>query len=243
MEAVRTEAKANTQVLPRHIAIIMDGNGRWARARGMPRINGHRHGAEAVKTVVKCAVEMGIPYLTLYSFSSENWKRPALEVNELMGLLRRYLRSEVAELRKNGIRLRVIGERAALSPDIVELIEDCEISTLGNTKLVLTIALSYGARAEIAGAARKLAWAAKNGDLDPDTIDEATFSANLTTAEVPDPDLVIRTSGEMRISNFLLWQSAYSEFIFTDTLWPDFGESEFAAAISEYQRRERRYGA
>jgi undecaprenyl diphosphate synthase len=181
--------------------------------------------------------------LTLYSFSSENWKRPADEVNDLMGLLRRYLRSEIAELHQNGVRLRVIGERADLSKDIVDLIEDCEARTAGNTTLDLIIALSYGGRSEIVNAAKTLAEKSVAGDISPDDIDEALLEKNLDTSDIPDPDLLIRTSGEQRISNFLLWQLAYAEFVFLDTLWPDFKEPEFVSAISEFSRRERRYGA
>jgi undecaprenyl diphosphate synthase len=228
---------------PAHVAIIMDGNGRWARARGLPRTAGHRKGAEAVRRAVSCADELGIGYLTLYGFSSENWKRPATEVQDLMGLLRRYLQSDLTKLHKNGVRLRVIGERYRLPPDIVRMIEDAEGMTAGNHGLNLTVALSYGGRQEILGAARRLAEAAAEGRLDPGDIDEAAFSAQLATADMPDPDLVIRTSGEQRISNFLLWQSAYSELIFIDKLWPDFSKEDFALAISEFQQRDRRYGA
>jgi undecaprenyl diphosphate synthase len=228
--------------LPTHVAIIMDGNGRWAEARGLPRSRGHRKGADSVKTVVKAARELGVGYLTLYGFSSENWKRPAAEVQDLMGLLRIYLRSEVAELRRNDVRVLFIGDRAVLSPDIVDLIDHCETTTAENSSLVLTIALSYGARAEITTAARNLAAAVKDGTLQPDQIDERLFSDYLDTAGTPDPDLLIRTSGEKRISNFLLWQCAYSEFVFVDTLWPDFGRQEFFDAVAEYQRRDRRYG-
>ena len=228
--------------LPTHVAIIMDGNGRWAEARGLPRSRGHRKGADSVKTVVKAARELGVGYLTLYGFSSENWKRPAAEVQDLMGLLRIYLRSEVAELRRNDVRVLFIGDRAVLSPDIVDLIDHCETTTAENSSLVLTIALSYGARAEITAAARNLAAAVKNGTLQPDQIDERLFADYLDTAGTPDPDLLIRTSGEKRISNFLLWQCAYSEFVFVDTLWPDFGRQEFFDAVAEYQRRDRRYG-
>jgi len=228
--------------IPTHVAIIMDGNGRWAEARGLPRSRGHRKGAESFKTAVISARELGIGYLTLYGFSSENWKRPVAEVQDLMGLLRIYLRSEVAELRRNDVRVRFIGDRDVLSSDIVKLIEDCEASTAENASLVLTIALSYGARAEIAAAARRIAREVKNGTLDPADINETMFPNYLDTAGTPDPDLLIRTSGEKRISNFLLWQCAYSEFVFVDTLWPDFGRQEFFDAVSEYQRRDRRYG-
>ncbi len=228
---------------PVHVAIIMDGNGRWARARGLPRTAGHRRGAEAVRRAVNCAIEFGVAYLTLYGFSSENWKRPATEVDDLMGLMRRYLESDIEELHQNGIRLRVIGERGRLPGDIVKLIEDSEARTRSNRRLNLTVAISYGGRQEILSAARRLAQAAVDGRLDPASIDEARFAAQLATAGMPDPDLLIRTSGEQRISNFLLWQSAYSELMFIDKLWPDFTRDDFADAISEFQQRDRRYGA
>jgi undecaprenyl diphosphate synthase len=228
---------------PTHVAIIMDGNGRWALNRGLPRTAGHRRGAEAVRTAVRTAAKLGISYLTLYGFSSENWKRPVSEVNDLMGLLRYYLRSEIAELHKEGVRLRVIGERERLEPDIVAMIDDAERRTAENRRLTLTIALSYGGRTEIAAAARSLAADVASGRLKPEEIDEAAFAARLFTADMPDPDLLIRTSGEKRISNFLLWQLAYAEFVFVDTLWPDFSENDFETAIREYQGRERRYGA
>jgi undecaprenyl diphosphate synthase len=229
--------------VPVHVAIIMDGNGRWARARGLPRTAGHRKGADAARIAVRAAAAHGVQYLTLYGFSSENWKRPADEVEELMGLLRFYLRSEIAELHKEGVRLRVIGERARLAPDIVKLIEDAERLTAGNDRLTLIVALSYGSRAEIATAARQLAEDAVAGRLRPYEIDELALAARLFTAGVPDPDLLIRTSGEQRVSNFLLWQSAYTEFVFLDTLWPDFTEGDFVRAIKEYHERDRRYGA
>jgi len=229
--------------LPRHIAIIMDGNGRWAQARGLPRIAGHRRGAEAVRRTVTAAGELGIPYLTLFGFSSENWKRPLEEVDDLMGLLRHYLRGEIAELHRNGVRLRVIGDRGRLATDIVTLIANAEALTRENTGVNLTIALSYGGRAEIIAAMRVLALRAAAGDLEPEAIDEEMMSRNLFTADIPDPDLLIRTSGEQRISNFLLWQCAYSELVFTKTLWPDFGEADLQQAIADYGGRERRYGA
>ncbi len=228
---------------PTHLAIIMDGNGRWAKSRGLPRIEGHRRGADSVRTVVSCAVKYGVRYLTLYSFSSENWKRPIQEVDDLMGLLKRYLQSEIAELHKNGVRLRVIGERSDLKPDIIKLIEDAEAFTAGNTQLDLIVALSYGGRAEITKAVRRLASEVAAGRLAPDEIDEAVVTARLDTAGIPDPDLLVRTSGEQRISNFLLWQMAYTEFMFVDTLWPDFSERDFVNVISEFRRRERRFGA
>ena len=228
---------------PTHVAIIMDGNGRWARARGLPRTIGHRYGAEAVRRTVKAATDLGISYLTLFGFSSENWKRPVSEVTDLMGLLRRYLQSEIAELHKNGVRLRIIGEREGLAPDIVTLIENAESSTAANTGLNLTIALNYGSRREIVLAARALAAEAAAGKLDPQAIDETMFATRLATAGVPDPDLLIRTSGEQRVSNFLLWQSAYTELVFLDILWPDFGAQHLDDAVREFNRRERRYGA
>jgi undecaprenyl diphosphate synthase len=228
---------------PNHVAIIMDGNGRWASARGLPRAAGHRQGAEAVRRTVTGAIELGVSYLTLYGFSSENWKRPVTEVEDLMGLLRRYLQGEIAELHKKGIRLRVIGERARLPRDIVRLIDEAEAQTAGLDQLVLVMAISYGGRQDILSAARKLAEQAAAGQLDPAQIDEEHLSGALSTHGIPDPDLVIRTSGEKRISNFLLWQSAYSELVFVDKLWPDFGKDDLAASILEYQQRDRRYGA
>lgn len=240
MEALQQSMSAPPPV---HVAIIMDGNGRWAKARGLPRTAGHRRGAEAVRRALSCAVELGVEYLTLYGFSSENWKRPATEVDDLMGLMRRYLQSDIAKLHKNGIRLRVIGERDRLPADIVQLITEAEQLTAGNRRLNLTVAISYGGRQEILAAARELAVAVADGRLDPAAIDETCFSDRLTTAEMPDPDLVIRTSGEQRISNFLLWQSAYSELVFVDKLWPDFSKEDFAHAICEFQQRDRRYGA
>ena len=228
--------------VPAHVAIIMDGNGRWAKARGLPRTAGHKRGVEAVRTALEAAGDLGIRYLTLFGFSSENWKRPPPEVRDLMGLLRLYLRSEIAELHKNHIRLKVIGERTRLDPDIVALIQDGEKLTAGNERLTLTVALSYGGRQEIACAARRLAEEAVAGRLDPATIDERSVAARLFTADMPDPDLIIRTSGEMRISNFLLWQCAYAELVFIDTLWPDFSKQTLTDAVRDYQRRERRYG-
>lgn len=228
--------------LPRHVAVIMDGNGRWAKARGLPRTLGHRQGAEAVRRCITGAMELGIPNLTLFGFSSENWRRPMSEVEDLMGLLRRYLRSELAELHKNGISLRIIGERARLPEDIVRMIDDAEARTRANQRLNLIIALSYGSRQEITAAARRLAELTAAGDLRPEEIDEARFAEGLLTVGIPDPDLLIRTSGEQRLSNFLLWQAAYSEFVFVDKLWPDFDKSDLLAAVEEYQRRERRYG-
>jgi undecaprenyl diphosphate synthase len=228
--------------LPRHIAIIMDGNGRWAKARGLPRIAGHRRGAEAVRRTLTAAGELGIPYLTLFGFSSENWKRPLDEVDDLMGLLRHYLRGEIAELHDNGVRLRVIGEKGRLSSDIVTLIDNAEALTRDNRGVNLTIALSYGGRAEIVAAARAIATKVAEGRLAVDAVDEALIAAHLFTSDLPDPDLLIRTSGEQRVSNFLLWQCAYAELVFTKTLWPDFGRGDLEQAIADYCCRERRYG-
>jgi undecaprenyl diphosphate synthase len=235
-------ADASPRSLPRHIAIIMDGNGRWAQARGLPRIAGHRRGAEALRRTLEAAGDLGVPYLTLFGFSSENWKRPHDEVDDLMGLLRHYLRGEIAELHRNGVRLRVIGDRARLSAEIVALIENAETLTRDNQAINLTVALSYGGRAEIVAAARAVAAKAAAGELVPQAIDEDVIAAHLFTADLPDPDLLIRTSGEQRISNFLLWQCAYAELVFTKTLWPDFGRADLEQAITEFGGRERRYG-
>ena len=238
-----TAAATETITPPRHVAIIMDGNGRWARARGLPRVAGHRRGAESVRRTITAAAELGIRYLTLFGFSSENWKRPPAEVTDLMGLLRLYLRREVAEIDRNGVRLRVIGDRNRLSDDINALIDEAEKQTADNTRLTLTVALSYGGRAEIVRAAQQLARAVRAGSLDPEDINEDAFHRHLFTADIPDPDLVIRTSGEKRISNFLLWQSAYAEYVFMDKLWPDFAGEDLKSAIVEFSGRKRRYGA
>jgi undecaprenyl diphosphate synthase len=221
----------------------MDGNGRWAQARGLPRIAGHRHGAEAARRAVTAAAELGVPYLTLFGFSSENWRRPSGEIQDLMGLLRHYLRGEIAELHRNGVRLRVIGELDRLDPDILEMIERAEAMTRDNARITVTIALSYGGRAEIVAAVRAIAQRVQSGSLAAAAIDEDCFARYLFTAGLPDPDLLIRTSGEQRISNFLLWQSAYSEFVFTKTLWPDFSKHDLEEAIDEFCGRDRRYGA
>jgi undecaprenyl diphosphate synthase len=236
-------AEFATETGPRHVAVIMDGNGRWAQARGMFRTVGHRSGMEAVRRVVKAARALEIPYLTIFGFSAENWGRPVEEVAELMLLLRLYLRSEIAELHRNGVRLRVIGERTRLAPDIVSLIEHGETLTADNSALNFTVALSYGGRQDLVQAARRLAAAAAAGEITPDSIDQELVSNNLWTADLPDPDLLIRTSGEKRISNFFLWQSAYAELVFVDTLWPDFSSADLEHAIREFRRRDRRYGA
>lgn len=232
----------NSDLLPRHVAIIMDGNGRWAARRGLPRTAGHRQGAEAARKVTKAAAELGVRYLTLFGFSSENWSRPEGEVRDLMNLLRYYLRAETAELHKNGARLRVIGDRSAFDADIVRLIENAEALTEGNTGITVVIALNYGGRNEILSAIQKLCHANAGRALDMGTI-EAQFPDFLMTVGIPDPDLMIRTSGEQRISNFLLWQCAYAEFVFTQTLWPDFSKDDLQAALDEYAARDRRFGA
>jgi undecaprenyl diphosphate synthase len=228
---------------PAHVAVIMDGNGRWAAARHLPKIAGHREGARAVRRTIEAAIAQGVGWLTIYAFSSENWRRPADEVLDLTGLLRQYLRTEIAELKKSGVRLRFIGDRCRFDDGIQHDLRDAERDTAHNTRLNLTIALSYGARAEIAEAARAAAKAVRDGVLDLAKLDEQTFAGFLATAEMPDPDLIIRTSGERRLSNFLLWQAAYAELVFQDVLWPDFGAEHFAAALAEYARRERRFGA
>ena len=227
---------------PHHVAIIMDGNGRWAKARALPRAAGHRRGAEAVRRVIRGAAELGIPILTLFAFSTENWARPADEVSDLMGLLRQYLRNELEELGRNGARLRVIGDRERLDPDIVRDIADAENRTRANTRIDVNICINYGSRDEILRATRSLASRVAAGELAPERIDEACFERELLTAGVPDPDLLIRTSGEQRISNFLLWQCAYAELVFVDTLWPDFGKEHLEQSVAEFRRRERRYG-
>ncbi|HZD27047.1 MAG TPA: isoprenyl transferase [Alphaproteobacteria bacterium] len=229
--------------MPRHVAIIMDGNGRWAKARGLPRVAGHQRGAEAVRTVVEACREMGIGYLTLYAFSSENWKRPPTEVDDLMGLLRLYLRRELAELNRSNVRIRFIGDWQELAPDIVRLIEEAVEKTHGNTGLTFIIAVNYGSHNEIIGATRRLARDVQAGRLDVEAIDETLFASYLHTSGVPDPDLIIRTSGEQRLSNFLLWQAAYAELVFMDLLWPDFNKASLEEAVDEFHRRERRYGA
>lgn len=228
--------------LPRHVAVIMDGNGRWAARRGLPRVEGHRRGVEALRRAVRIAGEAGISYLTIYAFSAENWSRPQGEIADLMGLLKRFIRKDLAELAKNNVRVRVIGDRAGLSPDIVGLLDEAETSTAGNDGLVLVVAFNYGGRQEIVRAARALAARVARGELAAEAIDEATFAGALDTRGIPDPDLVIRTSGEVRVSNFLPWQCAYAEYVFLQELWPDFDAEIFAAALAEYARRERRFG-
>lgn len=228
--------------LPRHVAIIMDGNRRWARQRLLPSAFGHRQGVQAVRATVRAARELGIPCLTLYSFSSENWNRPPDEVDGLMWLLRRYLREDLAELHRQGVRLRVIGSRERVPEDIVALIAESEALTDANTAQTLVIAFNYGGKAEIVAAARAIAADVAAGRLSPEAVSDEVVAARLATAGLPDPDLVIRTSGEKRLSNFLIWQSAYAELVFVDAYWPDFSKDDLVKAIAEYQRRDRRYG-
>jgi len=227
---------------PRHVAIIMDGNGRWAKARGRPRAFGHARGVEAVRRVVEAAGEMGVRHLTLFSFSTENWNRPADEVGALFELMRRYVEADLETLSGRGVRIRIIGRRDNLSADLQAIIERAEQRTRDNRDFHLTIAFNYGGRDEIVRASRELARAAKAGEIDPDSIDSDAFGARLDTADLPDVDLVIRTSGEQRISNFLLWQAAYAELLFVDVLWPDFEPRHLSAAIETFQQRDRRYG-
>jgi undecaprenyl diphosphate synthase len=227
---------------PRHVAIIMDGNGRWASARGLPRGEGHRRGVEALRKTVRAAGEIGIKFLTIFSFSAENWSRPPSEIRDLMGLLRRFIRNDLAELHQNGVKVRVIGERGDLDPDIRRLLDEAEELTRDNTGLTLVVAFNYGARQEIARAAARIAAMVKDGALDPSAINADLIGQHLDAPDLPDPDLIIRTSGEQRLSNFLLWQIAYSELVFVPTYWPDFDRAALEGAIAEYHRRERRFG-
>ena len=229
--------------VPRHVAIIMDGNGRWAAARRLPRVAGHRAGAQAVRRTIEAAIRNGVEWLTLFAFSSENWRRPEDEITDLTGLLRHYLRTEVAELHRERVRLRSIGDRSRFGPDIAHELEQAEALTRNNSRLNLNVALSYGGRSEIVAAAQAIAAAVAAGTLDPASVTEATFGRYLFTAGMPDPDLVIRTSGERRVSNFLLWQSAYAEFLFPEVLWPDFSQAHFEGALADFGQRERRFGA
>lgn len=233
---------SDDQPNPLHVAIIMDGNGRWAAERRLPRVEGHRQGVEAVRRIVEASKELGVTHLTLFSFSSENWSRPEKEIHHLFGLLRRFIRRDLADLHKNGVKIHVIGSRSGLDDDIVRLLDDAVELTKDNTELVLTIAFNYGARNEIARAAQRIAEDAKIGKLTPEDVTEKLFASYLDTEDLPDPDLLIRTSGELRLSNFLLWQLAYAEFVFVDAYWPDFDKALFEAAIGEYQRRNRRFG-
>ncbi len=237
-----TQPVPKLAVLPQHVAIIMDGNGRWATARGLSRTEGHKKGAEAAQRVVEAARDLGIPYITLFSFSSENWNRPPAEIDDLMNLLRYYLTREMAEMKKNGARLLVIGDRTKLPQDIVNIIHNVEDETKDNRRITVVIALSYGGRQDIVFAARELARLAKANEVDIEKIDEDIFSRYLMTRGIPDPDLMIRTSGESRISNFLMWQLAYAELFFTNTLWPDFGRKDMEEAVAFFNGRDRRYG-
>jgi undecaprenyl diphosphate synthase len=228
--------------MPRHIAIIMDGNGRWAQKRGLPRSVGHRMGVEAVRRTVRAAIELGVQYLTIYSFSSENWSRPATEIDDLMGLMKRFIRRDLAELHQNGVCLKVIGERAGVDPELLQLIDEALSLTRDNRALNLAIAFNYGSRSEIAKAARRLADRVLEGTLTPQEITPELLTEALDTHGMPDPDLLIRTSGELRLSNFLLWQSAYTEFVFLDAYWPEFGRELLERAIAEFRKRDRRFG-
>ncbi len=232
-------ADISSRPVPLHVAIIMDGNGRWATARGLPRIAGHREGANAVRRTVEAAIAQGVRYVTLFAFSSENWQRPPSEVADLTFLLKHYLRSELNELHAQGVCLRIIGERERFGPVLAQELATAEAKTAGNTRLTLVMALSYGGRADIVEAARR----AIAAGITPAALTEERFAALLATTGIPDPDLLIRTSGEERISNFLLWQTAYAELFFTDVLWPDFGAEDFARAVDEFATRERRFGA
>ncbi len=228
--------------LPAHVAIIMDGNGRWAGKRSLPRAAGHREGAESVRTIVETAARLGLKHLTLYAFSTENWKRPKLEVRALMDLLVEFIRKETATLRKNNIKFQMLGRSEGMHISVLEQIRKAELSTFQNTGLQLNIAINYSGRAEIMDAFQQIAKDVVAGRILPDEIDDALISSKLYTKEIPDPDLLIRTSGEMRVSNFLLWQIAYSEIYVTETLWPDFREKDFYQAMIEYQKRDRRFG-
>jgi len=228
--------------IARHVAIIMDGNGRWAKQRGLPRVAGHKAGAEAVRRAIQSAADHGVEALTLYAFSSENWRRSAEEIADLTGLMRFYLERELATLEREGVRLKLIGDYSAFGPDLMKRLDRAVERTAGNKRLTLVIALNYGSRAEIAAAARALAAKATAGEIQPEAIDEQAIGAELQTRDLPELDLLIRTSGELRLSNFLLWQAAYAELLFLDTLWPDFDEAAFAAALEKYAARERRFG-
>ena len=227
---------------PTHVAIIMDGNGRWAKQRGLPRVEGHRRGVEAVRRAVRSAIEFGLPFLTIYSFSSENWSRPAEEISDLMGLLKRFIRNDLADLHANNVRIRIIGARSNLTSDISVLLTEAEEITKDNTGLTLVVAFNYGARQEIVETARRLVADALAGKIGAADVDEAALAARLDTSGIPDPDLIIRTSGEQRLSNFLLWQSAYAELVFLPMHWPDFDQAAFQSALALYAARERRFG-
>jgi undecaprenyl diphosphate synthase len=227
---------------PVHVAIIMDGNGRWAAARGLPRIEGHRRGVEALRRTVRNAGDLGIRFLTIYSFSTENWSRPQQEISDLMSLIKRFVREDLAELHKAGVKVRMIGARTGLDPEILKLVGDAEQLTKENDKLTLVVAFNYGGRQEIAQAVKRIAQDVAEGKTDAESVDMTTVEGHLDTAGIPDPDLIIRTSGEQRLSNFLLWQSAYSEFVVLPVHWPDFDRAALEQALNEFGRRERRFG-
>ena len=239
---MKTGQASGTALMPRHIAIIMDGNGRWAKSHGMPRLEGHRRGLEALRKTVRAVQIRQIPYLTVYSFSSENWRRPAEEVAELLGLLRHFIRQDVKELKSHNVKIKIIGSREGLPDDIVTLLQEAEQETANNNGLTLAVAFNYGARDEMVRAARKLAEAVRLGQIDPSAISEEMFTDRLDTAGMPDPDLIIRTSGELRLSNFLMWQAAYSELVFSPLCWPDFDDHALDEALLDYGRRQRRFG-
>ncbi len=228
--------------LPRHVGIIMDGNGRWASARSLPRFEGHRRGVDAVRRAVRAAGDLGIGYLSLYAFSSENWSRPPQEVDDLMGLLKRFIRIDLADLHKRNVRVRIIGSRIDLANDLNDLLNEAEVITQDNTGLTLVIAFNYGARQEIVDAVRKIALQVASGEIDPRVIDKHLIAQNLYTADIPDPDLIIRTSGEQRLSNFMMWQAAYAELVFLPLQWPEFDAAAFDEALRQYGQRERRFG-
>ena len=240
--AMPQPAESDRSETPRHVAIIMDGNGRWAAARGLPRAEGHRRGVEALRKVVRAAFELDIKYLTIFSFSSENWTRPASEIGDLFSLLRRFIRNDLATLHSDGVRVRVIGERDGLEPDILALLNEAEDLTRNNTRFTLVVAFNYGSRQEIASAAQRLAQEVADGKRDPASITAEKLGQYLDAPDVPDPDLIIRTSGEQRLSNFLMWQAAYSELVFVPIHWPDFDKAALEGAIKEYATRERRFG-
>jgi undecaprenyl diphosphate synthase len=242
MSEVPTTLPQATLDAPRHVAVIMDGNGRWASARGLPRVAGHRRGVEALRRTVRAASDLGIQVLTIFSFSSENWSRPRAEIRELMGLLRRFIRHDLAELHASNVCVRIIGEREGLDPEIGRLLDEAEELTRGNDKMTLVVAFNYGARQEIARAARRLLAAVEEGRVARDQITADSLGSFLDAPDLPDPDLIIRTSGEQRLSNFLLWQAAYSELVFVPVHWPDFDRATLEQALAEYHRRERRFG-
>ncbi|MBI1406926.1 MAG: di-trans,poly-cis-decaprenylcistransferase [Caulobacter sp.] len=245
-DGVQQRAEASTPVGDAaeglHVAIIMDGNGRWAKRRGLPRTLGHREGVKALKRTVEAAPEIGVSTLTVFGFSTENWRRPMAEVSELMNLLKAYVESDLARLEREGVKVTILGRRTGLKPDILEIIERAERRTAHNTRFRLQVAFNYGGQADVVDAARKFAEAVARGEVRPEDLDESLFESHLSTAGVPAPDLIVRTSGERRISNFLLWECAYAELVFQDVYWPDYGPEHLAAAVGEFRSRERRYG-